>query len=326
MKSKILNMLKQHENTYLSGAEISETLNISRQAVSKHIGSLKAQGYQIDSVSRKGHRYISSGEKYNKAEILSELKTEKLGHHMFFLDTVGSTNDYLKAIAFKSDDLSVVIAEEQSSGKGRLGRQWDSQKGAGIWLSILLKPDIEPAEAPKITQIAAAAMTLAIEKVTHQEIGIKWPNDLILQKKKLCGILTEMSAELGGVNYVVVGIGVNVNQTEFKELDEKAISLKMVLGSDVSRKTIVTEFLSYFEDLYDDFIEKKTIAKTMLTCRSHSVLLNKEARVITKSSERKVKIINIDDDGQLIVINEKDIEEKLFYGEISVRGLYDYVD
>lgn len=326
MKSKILNMLKSHENTFLSGAEISHALNISRQAVSKHISSLKAQGYKIESVSRKGHRYVETGEKYNKAEILSELKTKQLGHELIFLDTIGSTNDYLKSMAFKMEDLSLVISEEQTSGKGRLGREWASAKGSGIWLSILLKPDIEPAEAPKITQIAAAAMTIAIENVTGYPIGIKWPNDLILNKKKVCGILTEMSAELGGINYVIVGIGVNVNQSTFGDLDFKATSLMQYENKEQSRKAIVTEFLKYFESLYFDFINNNTIAETMKTCRSHSVLIGKEAKVLTKSSERIVTIMDLDDDGQLIVINENNQEEKLFYGEISVRGLYDYVD
>lgn len=320
-------MLKAHENQFLSGSEISEALNVSRQAVSKHISNLKEQGYQIESVSRKGHRYVSSNElRYNKAEILSELTTEMLGKSMVFLETIGSTNDYAKSIAIKSEDMTVVISDEQTSGKGRLGREWASEKGTGIWMSVILKPDIQPADAPKITQIAAAAMTIAIENIVGLPVGIKWPNDLILNKKKVCGILTEMSAELGGINYVVVGIGVNVNQTSFGDLDNKAISIKQVTGTKISRKDLVVEFLKYFESLYKDFIVNKTLAETIKTCKSHSILLNKEAKVITKANERIVKIIDLDEDGQLVVLNDQNQEEKLFYGEISVRGLYDYVD
>lgn len=327
MKSKILNMLKQKEAEFVSGAEISEVLNISRQAVSKHIIKLKEQGYHIESISRKGHRLIDTIEMYNKAELLSELETTTLGKELVFLETVGSTNDYAKSIAMNGHDQTVVIADEQTTGKGRLGRQWTSEKGSGVWLSIILKPDIEPAEAPKITQIAAAAMVEAIESVVGESLYIKWPNDLIYQKKKVCGILTEMSAELGGINYVVVGIGVNANQSTFAdELVDKAISLRQGLNKRVSRKDIVLAFLKRFEVLYQEFIETKRMDTTVAICREKSILMDKTVRIITKASTREVKVIDINADGHLVVLNEKNEEEAIFYGEVSVRGLYEYVD
>lgn len=327
MKSKILNILKMKKNEFVSGAEISETLQVSRQAVSKHINSLKKQGYQIESVSRKGHRYIEGEEMYNKAELLSELTTSSMGKELIFLDTVGSTNDYAKNIAMKNHDKTVIITEEQTAGKGRLGRQWASERGSGVWMSIILKPDIVPSEAPKITQIAAAAMVDAIEKVMNEEILIKWPNDLIFKKRKVCGILTEMSAELGEINYVVVGIGVNVNQTSFDDdIIDKAISLKDGKNKSISRKDIVLNFLCKFEQLYDDFIENGSLKATIDICRKKSALLNKEVKIITKSKERNVTAVDINEDGQLIVINEENQREAVFYGEVSVRGLYEYVD
>lgn len=327
MKSKILNMLKHRENQFLSGAEISEQLNISRQAVSKHIKKLKDEGYTIESVSRKGHRYVkATSEFYGKVELQSENEAEVIGKELIFLESVDSTNNYLKSIALEAENGTVVIADEQTKGKGRLGRSWDSKKGEGIWMSVLLKPDIEPAEAPKITQIAAAAMTLAIEAVGG-DVAIKWPNDLIVAKKKVCGVLTEMSAELGGINYVIVGIGVNVNQSSFPEgLDDKATSLYNQLGEMVSRKAIVLHFFKYFEHLYDDFIAKKSLKKTIDICKQHSILLDKQVRLITKAATRSVKVIDINDQGQLVVINEKGEKEDVFYGEVSVRGLYEYID
>lgn len=327
MKSKILNMLKEHTGEFVSGAEISQALDISRQAVSKHIHQMKQQGYNIESISRKGHRLVTQEEMYNQAEILSELKTKHLGQELMFLDSVGSTNDYAKQLAIKGHDAMVLISDEQTAGKGRLGRQWASEKGTGIWMSLILKPDIIPSEAPKITQIAAAAMVSAIEKVTGESIQIKWPNDLIYNKKKVCGVLTEMSAELGGINYVIVGIGVNVNHTSFPEdLMDKAISLKMGMNKQVSRKSIVVEFLSKFELLYDDFIDSGSLNQTVKICKEHSILLDKEVQIITKSHRRQVKVIDIDEDGQLVVINEENKEEAIFYGEVSVRGLYEYID
>lgn len=328
MKSKILNMLKAKENEFLSSAEIGEALNISRQAISKHMTNLKKQGHNIESVSRKGHRYIAGVlEIYNAAEIQSELETETLGKNLIFLDTVDSTNNYAKQIAFTHPDMTVVLADMQTAGKGRLGRIWTSEKGSGIWLSILLKPDIEPAEAPKITQIAAAAMTEAIEAVILEPVGIKWPNDIIFKKRKVVGILTEMSAELGGINYVVVGIGVNVNQSDFPtELKEKAISLKLGLDHEVSRKKIVLSFLKSFEVLYKEFIDKNDLSKTIDICKTRSILINKTVRIITKAGTRTVEVVDINSEGQLVIVNENGEREQVFYGEVSVRGLYDYVD
>jgi len=327
MKSKILNMLKEKTGDFVSGAEISEALAISRQAVSKHINNLKTQGYDIESVSRKGHRLVETHEMYNKAELLSELKTKRLGQNMVFLDSVDSTNNYAKQMALKAEDHYVVISDEQTAGKGRLGREWKSEKGTGVWITILLKPDIEPAEAPKITQIAAAAMVEAIEDVTGEDIQIKWPNDLIYKKKKVTGILTEMSAELGGINYVVVGTGVNVNQSTFpQEIEDKAISLKKGLGRNVSRKDIVLKFLEKFEILYDEFIDLKAMPSTIDICRRKSILIGKKVNVITKTASRQVEVIDINDDGHLVVLNEDNNKEAIFYGEVSVRGLYEYID
>ncbi|MCH4890723.1 biotin--[acetyl-CoA-carboxylase] ligase [Acidaminobacter sp. JC074] len=327
MKSKILNILKKRENEFVSGAEISDALNISRQAVSKHINNLKKQGYHIESVSRKGHRLLETTEMYNQSEILSELKTKAMGKELVFLDTVGSTNDYAKKLAMNGSDKMVVISDEQTSGKGRLGRHWESEKGTGIWMSVVLKPDIEPSEAPKITQIAAASMVKAIEEETGADIFIKWPNDLILNKKKVCGILTEMSAELGGINYVIVGIGVNVNQSSMPDdLSDKAVSLKMGLDKTISRKAIVLNFLQAFEDLYDDFIKNKSLEKTIDICRKKSILIDKSVKLITKAGTRQVQAKDINEDGHLVIVNEDGKEEAVFYGEVSVRGLYEYVD
>lgn len=328
MQSKILAYLKSQPNEFVSGAKISQVLQISRQAVSKHIQKLKINGYDIESVSRKGHRLLNPEEdKYNFMEINHDNSTTKMGKSLIFLDSVDSTNDYLKKIALHAEDMTVVIADEQTAGKGRLGRTWTSKKGAGIWMSVLLKPDIEPASAPKITLIAAAAMTLAIEKVTPLQVGIKWPNDLVISSKKVCGVLTEMSAELGNINYIVVGLGVNVNQEEFsEELFDKATSLKIEHKEVCSRKKIVLEFLKHFEDLYVDFLNQKTLEKTLRICKSRSVLLNKEVWLTTKASKRKVKVIDLNEEGHLMIENSEKKTEEIFYGEVSVRGLNGYVD
>lgn len=327
MQSKILNELKIKAGQFVSGRELSDALDISRQAISKHIKKLKEEGYHIESVSRKGHRLITDHDPiYSANELQSENKTS-IGKKLVFLETVGSTNDYAKSIAFDSPDKTVVIADEQSGGKGRLGRKWSSEKGSGIWMSVILKPDILPSDAPKITQIAGAAMTEAIRQITDLDVKIKWPNDLIVNKRKLCGVLTEMSAELGGINYVVVGIGVNVNQTEFpEELADKATSIRMNSQVLFSRKDIVIKFFEEFETLYDDFINSRNLKKTIEICKRQSLLLNEQVRLITKKETRTVTVKDINEQGELLVLNEKEELEAVFYGEVSIRGLYDYVD
>lgn len=328
MQSKILNLLKAQPGQFVSGGDISKSLNISRQAVSKHIQKLKLKGYDVESISRKGHRLINPREeKYNFVELNSENPAKALGKSLIFLESVDSTNDYLKRIALDSDDLTVVIAEVQTAGKGRLGRQWSSEKGAGIWMSLLLKPDIETSAAPKITLIAAAAMTKAIEAVCQVDVGIKWPNDLVVGGKKISGALTEMSAELGGINYIVVGIGVNVNQNAFEgDLLDKATSLKLETGKPHSRKKIVLHFLKYFEQLYMDYVDNESLAKTLVICKSHSILLGKDVWLTTKADKRKVKVVDFNDEGHMIIENDRQECEEIFYGEVSVRGLYGYVD
>lgn len=328
MQSKILNILKENQDSFVSGETISNQLNISRQSVSKHIKKLKETGYSIESISKKGHRFTSEGLSfYQGVELMSENKALYIPKSIIYLDSVDSTNNYLKNIALKSEPYVVVLSDEQTLGKGRLGRNWASQKGSGIFMSLLLKPDIEPAQAPKITLIAAAAMTKALESVCQMTVGVKWPNDLVINQKKVCGVLTEMSAELGSVNYVIVGIGVNVNQKVFPDsLTEKATSLYLEGEKEFSRKKILLHFFMAFEDLYMDFINNGTLEKTLDICRDHSVLINKEIYLETKANKRMVKVLDFNDEGQMIVLNEFNEKEAIYYGEVSVRGLYGYVD
>lgn len=327
MKSQILTILKSHKNEYVSGKMISEKLNISRQAVSKHISRLKEEGYAIDSVSRRGHKLLNDNEElYNQLELKRLKSTSPIGEELIFLESVDSTNDYLKKHAGDLRHGALVVADEQTKGKGRLGRQWESQPHSGIWMSLLLRPEIPPYEAPKITQIAGAAMTQVLQDMGI-DVKIKWPNDLILNKKKVCGVLTEMSAELGEINYVIVGIGLNVHQSSFPDvIRDKATSLALATNKKLSRKEIVLAFLDQFDILYDDFIHQQSLQKTIDICKKHSVLIGEKVRLITKSSVREVQVVDIDEAGQLVVINEKNEKENVFYGEVSVRGLYDYVD
>lgn len=260
MKYKVLHLLKEDNSKFLSGQLISEKLGVSRTSIWKYIKSLKEEGYRIDSSSKKGYKLISSPDILTFEEINPYLNTNYIGRKIIHFESITSTNDMAKDLSEKGeDDGAVVISEEQVGGKGRLGRSWCSPKYKGISMSLILRPNINPMEASKTTQIAAAAM---IESFREFNINstVKWPNDIIVNGKKVCGILTEMSGELNRVNYIIVGVGINANldKDDFsRDLLDKATSIKIETKNSINRKALVGTFLNKFERLYKEFREEK---------------------------------------------------------------------
>src|SRR6056297_1639751 len=237
MKNKILKILKENKD-YISGEKISNILNVSRTAVWKNINNLKEKGYKIDSISRKGYKLISSPDILTYEEITPYLKTENIGKNILYFDTIDSTNKKAKGIAETSPDGTVVISKEQTAGRGRLGRNWSSPKGSSLLISILLKPEIDPSKVSNITLVGAVALVKTLEDLGIEGL-IKWPNDIIINGKKIAGILTEMSAEINQVNYIIMGIGVNlfVKTEEFHEdISHKAGSILSETGETIDRK------------------------------------------------------------------------------------------
>lgn len=327
MKDEILKLLKENINKFISGQSISDTLNVSRTAIWKYINQLREEGYKIDSVTRKGYRLTYTPDILTYGEIAEYLKTDYIGRKIVYFDSIDSTNVKAKQLAAEGiKEGTVVISEEQTMGRGRLGRKWISPKRKGIWMSIILRPDINPIDASKVTQIGAAAVWKALKKVGLAAY-IKWPNDIVINSKKVCGILTEMSAELNKINYLVIGIGINVNidSEEFpKEIKDIATSIKAEIGYDVDRKFIVAEILNNFEELYSELIKHGSIKASIEICKKASILLGKEIKIITNKGERNAKAIDITDQGELLIEENGQIE-KLVSGEISVRGIYGYV-
>ncbi len=326
MKKKILYILKNSGYEYISGEKISEELGITRAGIWKHMKSLKDMGYEIESVSNKGYRLVGTPDIITEGEVTPLLKTKYIGREYLHFDSIDSTNAQCKRECVKNMvDGLVVTAEEQIQGKGRLGRAWTSPKGTGIWMSIVLTPEISPVLAPKTTIIGAAAVYSALKDM-GVDAGIKWPNDIIIGGKKVCGILTEMNAEIDRINYVIMGIGINVNMEEFpEELSDKATSLKLQLGEKVDRKELVAKVLNYIEYYYDLFKNTGDIRGVINICRKGSVLLGKEVRVINGGKETICTAIDIDEDGELVVKHEDGSIHKVFSGEVSVRGIYGYV-
>ncbi len=325
MKTKILKLLRE-QGGYLSGQEICGKLAVSRTAVWKAVGQLKEEGYVIEAVQNKGYYLAGTPDLVTKEEVGSRLETQWAGHPTVFLPETDSTNNEAKRLAEAgASHGTLVVAEFQEAGKGRRGRSWVSQSGTGIWMTILLRPQFPPSQASMLTLLAAMAVADGIEEVTGLRAAIKWPNDIVFRGKKICGILTEMSAEPDYINHVVVGIGINANIREFpEELGEKATSLFLDQGKSVNRAAVIAAVWKAFERHYDQFL--KTADLSVLRDKYEERLINKgeEVCVLDPKGNWKGVAHGIDERGRLLVEVEKQVRA-VDSGEVSVRGGYGYV-
>lgn len=253
-----------------------------------------------------------------------ELNTKVMGNKIIHFDTLESTNDYARQVASSESEGTVIISEEQTKGKGRLGRKWHSKSREGVWMSIILKPDILTCQAPFLTLIAGASIVKALNDL-GVKTSIKWPNDIILNEKKISGILTELSAEIEGVNYVVLGIGINVKTMEFPpEISDTATSLYKE-GYNISRVDIVRAILREFENLYFEYVNNSSKEKTLDICRKYSEVIGKDIYILKGEETELVKCIEINEDGNLVVeTQDKNIRE-IMSGEVLIRGVKGYV-
>lgn len=322
MEDKILNELKKAQD-YISGEYLSETLNVSRTAIWKHIKNLKAKGYIIEGISNKGYKLISSPDLLTKSELLPLLKTSVIGRNIIHFDDIDSTNIKAKELAQKDiEDGSLIVAEKQTLGSGRFNRKWVSPKG-GLWFTLILRPNIPPNEAPKITQIAAASVYKTLNDFDINTT-IKWPNDILLNDKKLCGILAEMKCDMDSVHYLVLGIGmnVNINESDFDEAVKSiATSLKIQYNIEFKRSEVLSTFLTHFENLYNKFINNLDLSETISICRDHSNIFGRKAKLITYNKEEIVTCISLSDTGDLIVRDSSGNEKAVLAGEISFNGV-----
>lgn len=318
LKTKILDMLKTSDG-YVSGEKISSALDISRTAVWKHIKNLRKDGYIIQSVTNKGYKLVSSPDILDADTIKSKLSTEFIGRNIIIFDETDSTNAQAKKDS-SAPEGTVFIAEVQKSGRGRLGRSWESPRGAGIWHSILLKPDIPLADVSQITLAAG----LAVCRALGDGAKIKWPNDIVIGTKKVCGILTEMSAETDRINYVVCGIGINVNTESFPaDIAEKATSLRIEYGHMFDRCEIIARFLNEFEDIYKTF-SAHGLSAILDEYKANCITLGREVRVIMHNESVCGTAHGIAPDGSLIIRTENG-DISVSSGEVSVRGIYGYI-
>ena len=314
MNSKILQALRKNNN-YLSGEDISEKLNISRAAVWKHIQELRKDGYDIEAVPHLGYKLISSPDKLTSEEIKENLHTKIFGRKIYYFDSVGSTMDEAFRLGMQNEpEGTIVCAESQLKGRGRLGRSWVSSHGKGIYFSIILRPEILPNEASKLTLLSAVGVCEAIREFTGLDCQIKWPNDLLINEKKVAGILTELSAEMDMVRFVIVGIGININNNK-NLLPVKSTSLKEELGSEVLRVEILRFILKTLEEKYLLF-GKNGFEEIAGAWRAMSATLGRRVKVFHHKEHTEGQAVDIDSDGGLIIRKDSGLSEKVLTGDV----------
>lgn len=322
MREAILSLLKNRMPEYVSGEEICKILDVTRTAVWKHIQALREDGYEIDARPRAGYALAGIPDRLFPEEIRDGLSTRFIGRNIFYWDSVSSTNDQAKGLARGgAGEGSLVVAEEQTGGKGRLGRSWHSPKYKGIYFSLVLYPVISPYGASQVTMAAAVALAEAIRKETGVVAGIKWPNDLLASGKKICGILTELSAEMDKINYMVVGAGINANQDagDFPgEVRSTATSLKAEAGRTISRIRLLQASLEEFERWYETWLAQG-FAPVLAKWKELSVSLNCPVRVHTLNKSWDGWAEDVDEGGALLLRTPGGELQKLVSGEISLR-------
>lgn len=325
MKEKILNLLNEHANVYLSGEQISQLLGISRTAVWKHIKALKSAGYDIESISNKGYQLKSASSELDALSLKMIINKTDVAKEAHYYTQIDSTNQEAKRHALTGQRINqLFVADEQTAGRGRLGRTWASEYKEGLWFSLLLYPDIQPDQASTLTLVAASSMSKAIEKTTGLQVGIKWPNDLIINRKKVSGILTEMSAEINHLHYVIVGIGTNLGQMTFDDdLKDKATSLRAE-GITITAKDLLSAFLEAFEQDYNRFCHHD-ISAVIEEQKKRSVTVGRRVSIIQNGGQMEAEAIDIDHEGKLVVRFDDGSVTSLFSGEISVRGINGYI-
>lgn len=326
MKEEILRLLRSADG-YISGQELCNRFGVSRTAVWKAINQLKEAGYEIEAQQNKGYRLMAAPDLMTEAEIKSLMHTDWVAKEVLYFDTIDSTNTKAQELAEKGyPSGTLVVADKQESGKGRRGRSWVSPSGTGIFMTLMIKPDINPNNASMLTLVAALAVAKAITSVTGEKAMIKWPNDIVVNSKKVCGILTEMNAQFDYINHIVVGIGINVHNESFpEEISQMASSLMIEAGGKrFHRAQIIAETMSYFEQYYDTFLKTQDLSALVREYDELLVNRNKSVRVLDPKEPFDGKAMGITPKGELIV-DTWESRKLVSSGEVSVRGIYGYV-
>ncbi|WP_042457784.1 bifunctional biotin--[acetyl-CoA-carboxylase] synthetase/biotin operon repressor [Neobacillus dielmonensis] len=304
IRKKLLDAFTQAGEQFLSGQHLAEVIGCSRTAVWKHIEELRKEGFELEAVRKKGYRILKTPEKITADEIRLGLTTQFIGKNIHYQESVESTQLIAhKLTAENVSEGTVVIAEEQLSGKGRLNRKWHSPKYTGIWMSLILRPNIALNKAPQLTLLTAVAIVQAIEEVTGLTPVIKWPNDILINGRKVTGILTELQAEADRIHSIIVGIGINVNQKleDFPvELQSTASSLYIESGKTISRSALIRSIFSCFERLYLLYL-KQGFYPIKVLWEGYAVSIGNVIKARTLTNVIEGKALGITDEGVLLL-------------------------
>ncbi len=310
------------EKGYISGEHLSRELGVSRTAIWKHISALRNDGYVIEAVPSRGYRLVSSPDRIEPHEVTARLNGTIIGRRLEFLKQTSSTNaDAFRLAEEGAIEGTVVLADSQTGGKGRRGRVWSSPAGVNLYSSVVLRPAIMPHEAPQLTFLTAVAAARAIELTTKLTPEIKWPNDLLVSGKKVAGLLNEMSAETDGINFVILGIGVNLNMTADQfpdDLRHPATSLFLESGARVDRSGFTGTMLNELDRLYGDFLAHgfgpvREEWQRRCNANGHKVFVSDSGTECTGG-----KFVGIDSDGAMLLRSEDNIVHRITCGDVRI--------
>jgi BirA family biotin operon repressor/biotin-[acetyl-CoA-carboxylase] ligase len=316
MEEKIVAFLKEAEGRYVSGEEFSKILGVTRASVWKHIEELRALGYEIEAQPHLGYRLVRAPDKLLPHEITSGLKTRFVGKKVYSYESTDSTNNRAYELAESGAKEGVTItAEQQKKGKGRLGRTWASPRG-GIYFSVILRPQVTPTEVSKLTLVMAVSVAETVREMTGARAMIKWPNDILIDGRKICGILTELKAEQDMTSFVVVGIGINVN-TKQASLPPGATSIAKETGREWSRIDLARALLKNIESHYLAF-RKGGFGEIVEEWKKLSSVLGRRIKIAERTKIIEGTALDIDAGGALVVRLDNGFQERVLAGDIIV--------
>lgn len=327
LREEVYAILAARRGQFVSGQDLSDQLRVSRAAVWKAVEALRRTGCTVEARTGLGYRLVDEGDGLTAQRIAACLGTPRDNIHV--LDSVESTNDTCKLLAARgASDGTVVIADRQTAGKGRLGRRFISPAGQGLYLSVLWRPDCPPEALLPLTALAAVAAARAVERLGGKAPGIKWPNDLVLEGRKVCGILTELSveAESDHVAYVIAGIGINCRQqrADFpEELQSIAGSLDMALETRVPRAALAAALIRELDELRSRVLFAPHL--WWEEYRARCLTVGKRVQIVLRDARQEADALDVDESFGLVVRYDNGLTETVRSGEVSVRGLYGYI-
>ena len=315
---RLLSLLMDHATVVISGAKVAREIGVTRWTVWRWMEKLRSLGVRVKGHPMKGYQLERVPDILVPGQLQKELRGTGLGkriHHFFKID---STNTVAMNLGARDEPHgSIVLAEEQTAGRGRVGRTWYSEKSSGIYVSILLRPEISPVQAPMITLLSGLAVHEAVRETTGMQADIRWPNDLLLEGKKFCGILTEMNAEPDRVHFVVVGIGLDVNHTKMpEEIASLAASLRMLTGKSYSRLELLARLLRSLDRYYNQFLQKGPQPILDRWCAASSYCDGKRVKIVALGETYTGRTAGLDTSGHLRVITDDGRVETVLSGDV----------